>query len=229
MALIFHAKFNETSGTPIDSTGNHVLAIVGSPTQGLAAMAPGGGKSISLTHNDRVNLTPTLDRPASSDFTFTCWYRPDSTVSALTYILGGVGSLDGFGMFRTGASSVEIRLSNARVEITSGPTFVVGADHFVAATRDGTTGAGLIYVDGVEYSAVGTSTKNWEIAFIGGRTASANDCNCSLDDLRVYDEKLSHQQILAIKNGGSLGRSLGQSVGMPIGRTVVQHEESSKG
>ena len=84
------------------------------------------------------------------------------------------------------------------VTVASSANINNGAWRHVAATRDNTTGAMRVYVDGVlSGSGTGpTGSRSWPTSLrIGGLLPGANYLNGVIDDVRLYDRVLSAAEI----------------------------------
>jgi hypothetical protein len=98
-----------------------------------------------------------------------------------------------------------------------------GAWHHVAATRDNTTGAMAVYVDGVlRGSGTGpTGSRNWPAGLrIGCLQTGNNFLHGTLDDVRLYDRVLTGSEIAAFVNTPPVLESISDST-VNVGQTVA--------
>ena len=217
MALLIHVPFN--TATAIDATGNYTLSEDStSPDYQQTAVAPWGGSSCNLRANDRLKLDTELvvgdastvsgGTASSFDMTAMAWVHCIDSDHP-SYICGGGSGGDGMAILRdatAGDDVVEARFGGDLI-FGRADAPAEGANHHIAITRLGSSGAVSIYVDGVEVPeyAYGdldptTSEKDWKLLYIGGRTDTASDFEGRIQDFRVYDEVLPLSTIKRIKD-----------------------------
>ena len=152
----------------------------------------------------------TIPRSVTTDFTVTMWVKTtDNAAWNGAQWWNGKGLVDGEvggggadwgtalvdGKFVLGVGS-----TGGDVTLASSVNINDGAWHHLAATRNNTTGAMAVYVDGVlRGSGTGpTGARTFPPALrIGGRQTGGNFLAGSLDDVRLYDRVLGADEIAA--------------------------------
>ncbi len=213
--LLMHLDENPATDTSAiaDSSGNSNNGVL-TTNDGAANKSVGGqfDQAISFDGTDDYILIP---RPITDDFTISFWFSSTQVVGGSTTqwwqgrgLVDGevVGNFDDFGVSLGSGGRVHFGVGfGPDVTITSpGATPLNdGQWHHVAATRDGTTGAMILYVDGVQASSGAGSTNS--------RTASPNlrigslqsgvagrFFNGLIDEVTVFDRTLSAGEVVAL-------------------------------
>ena len=198
---VAHWTFDEGAGIiAADSANDHDAAVVG------AAWVPGHyGKALAFTrdlltvpHNDALSLAKAL--------TISAWIRPSAVaVGFHTFINKGCAPAAVNYFVSIYADEVDFGFYNAGWYdfYTTGVDLKRNIWYHIAVSYDITTGAILIYVDGVQrYSAIApiaplTNKRNVDI----GNTCLGEDFAGTLDDLQVFDVVLTADQIINVMNG----------------------------
>ena len=147
--------------------------------------------------------------PASvaNDFTIAYWVKTTATGGAGQW-WNGLGLVDGempgaasdFGTSLVG-NKAAFGVGNPDTTITSSTAINDGQWHHVAATRNNTTGAMKLYVDGIlQASANGpTGTRAAPTGFrLGGIQSGGGFFPGTLDDVRIYNYTLNASQVAAL-------------------------------
>lgn len=194
-------------GNAQDSSGNSfhgtatALTYVAGKIGAQAAQFNGSGASV------------TIPPSVTDDFTVTMWVRTTDTAgTAGAQWWDGKGLVDG--EIGGGGADWGTSIVNGKfvlgVGSTSGDTSIAssvnindGTWHHLAATRNNTTGAMQVHVDGVPSgSGTGpTGSRTWPTSLrIGGLQPGYNDHNGAMDDVRLYDRILTTNEIAALIN-----------------------------
>ncbi|MDX1697877.1 MAG: LamG domain-containing protein, partial [Thiohalobacterales bacterium] len=207
---IAHWTFDESSGpTAFDSVGGNDATLYGdaSWTTGTingAVDFDGSGDSVRTDNN----FTP----PPVGTVTF--WMRVSGSPASHQRILGlddtweirhvTTGTADGipYGLvFDLGVTGVNTEF------VTTTTIDAPGKWYHIAASYDTTSDAYAVYVDGVLQksgtypSALTVPAAN--LLSMGTRTGSSNYYDGMLDDVRIYDQFLSAEEIAELASGGS--------------------------
>lgn len=194
----FEGNALDTSGSGNDGTPTSVTYVTGK-VGSQAAQFNGTSSYVAIP------------RSIQDDFTVTMWVRTTDTAgSAGAQWWSGKGLVDGEvagggadwgtsvvnGKFALGVGS-----ATGDTTIASSVNINDGAWHHLAATRNNTTGAMAVYVDGVQAgSGTGpTGSRIWPPNLrIGSLQTANNFLNGTLDDVRLYDRILSSNEIAAL-------------------------------
>ena len=154
--------------------------------------------------------------PDSGDYTISIWVKADSSnVGARTLISQSdtSGSPFYFG-FNSGSDlSGKIKMNQDWKSLESSPFYLDNKWHLYTIVNDGTIGdssiiidTSLFYVDGVEISTVMGEGKSYPIDeqfFIGTMWDSSGEFfSGAIDDISIWDRKLSSKEISSIYNSG---------------------------
>lgn len=194
----FEGNALDTSGSGNDGTPN-ALSYVTGKVGSQAAQFNGTSSYVSIP------------RSVQDDFTVAMWVKTTDTAgSAGAQWWSGKGLVDGEvggggadwgtaivnGKFVLGVGSV-----GSDTTIASSVNINDGTWHHVAATRDNTSGAMMVYVDGVlRGSGTGpTGSRTFPASLrIGSLQTGNNFLNGTLDDVRLYDRILSATEIAGL-------------------------------
>jgi len=215
--LIHHWNVEgDTAGTLTDSVGGIDLTYIDPDEGSLSAFAaaPGAGSSqgfTTVTGGDATSPNPD-DLFMASSFSMALWtQRLEATGSAQPMLLGVIEDQDGFNhnyLIRSNPVG-DILLfftrddSGTTISLTSSAGLDDFGWHHVAATFDwsgtaGTAATAKIFVDGVETGTVTEAVWNgWDAAVQtqGGIGQEGFTPVANYDDLRIYDNVLSSQEI----------------------------------
>ena len=154
--------------------------------------------------------------PDSGDYTISIWVKADSSnVGARTLISQSdtSGSPFYFG-FNSGSDlSGKIKMNQDWKSLESSPFYLDNKWHLYTIVNDGTIGdssiiidTSLFYIDGVEISTVMGEGKSYPIDerfFIGTMWDSSGEFfSGAIDDISIWDRKLSSKEISSIYNSG---------------------------
>jgi len=154
--------------------------------------------------------------PDSGDYTISIWVKADSSnVGARTLISQSdtSGSPFYFGSNSGSDLSGKIKMNQDWKSLESSPFYLDNKWHLYTIVNDGTIGdssiiidTSLFYVDGVEISTVMGEGKSYPIDerfFIGTMWDSSGEFfSGAMDDISIWDRKLSSKEISSIYNSG---------------------------
>ena len=154
--------------------------------------------------------------PDSGDYTISIWVKADSSnVGARTLISQSdtSGSPFYFGSNSGSDVSGKIKMNQDWKSLESSPFYLDNKWHLYTIVNDGTIGdssiiidTSLFYVDGVEISTVMGEGKSYPIDerfFIGTMWDSSGEFfSGAIDDISIWDRKLSSKEISSIYNSG---------------------------
>ncbi len=154
--------------------------------------------------------------PDSGDYTISIWVKADSSnVGARTLISQSdtSGSPFYFGSNSGSDLSGKIKMNQDWKSLESSPFYLDNKWHLYTIVNDGTIGdssiiidTSLFYVDGVEISTVMGDGKSYPIDerfFIGTMWDSSGEFfSGAIDDISIWDRKLSSKEISSIYNSG---------------------------
>jgi uncharacterized repeat protein (TIGR03806 family) len=194
----FEGNALDTSGSGHHGTPNNVSYVAGKEGA-QAAQFNGTGSYVSIP------------RSIQDDFTVAMWVKTTDTAGAAgAQWWSGKGLVDG--EVNGGGADWGTAIVNGKfvlgVGSTGGDTTLAssgnindGTWHHVAATRDNTSGAMTVYVDGVlRGSGTGpTGSRTFPLSLrIGSLQTANNFLNGTLDDVRLYDRVLTAAEIAAL-------------------------------
>jgi hypothetical protein len=168
-------------------------------------LAGHSGLAVNL---DGINQSVQLPRSIQDSFTIAFWLRTTTTGAAGTQWWQGKGLVDGevanvandFGVSLVG-THVAFGIGNPDTTIQSTSNVNDGAWHHVAVTRNATSGAMVLYVDGAQQAtATGpTGTRNAPaILRVGGLQTSLNFFAGQIDEVRLFSVALTAAQVAAL-------------------------------
>lgn len=217
--LQLHIPFDEGSGNEIRSEGT--LATTVKPV-GKVNWAPGGqfGKSAKLSKGNTFTVAKAGDFQATDSFTCATWVKTKRSASvAILAKMDVAKNYRGWDLWQQGRS-VGIHIidqwsGNAMKIVTEAAVLSLNKWTHVAVTYDGSAkpeGVRL-YVNGKQMSTrietntlkPGANIRNDEPLKIGQRSNSAVFEDGSVQDVRLYDRKLSASDISQIAAGTSVG------------------------
>ena len=154
--------------------------------------------------------------PDSGDYTISIWVKADSSnVGARTLISQSdtSGSPFYFGSNSGSDLSGKIKMNQDWKSLESSPFYIDNKWHLYTIVNDGTIGdsstiidTSLFYIDGVKISTVMGEGKSYPIDekfFIGTMWDSSGEFfSGALDDISIWDRKLSSKEISSIYNSG---------------------------
>ena len=154
--------------------------------------------------------------PDSGDYTISIWVKADSSnVGARTLISQSdtSGSPFYFGSNSGSDLSGKIKMNQDWKSLESSPFYLDNKWHLYTIVNDGTIGdsstvidTSLFYIDGVEISTVMGDGKSYPVDerfFIGTMWDSSGEFfSGAIDDISIWDRKLSSKEISSIYNSG---------------------------
>jgi|GEM_PF-682760 len=197
----FEGNAQDTSGNGFDGAATALTYTTGK-VGALAAQFNGSSSNVSIP------------RSITDDFTVAMWVKTTDTAgSAGGQWWSGKGLVDGEvlgGAADWGTSIVNgqfvlgVGSSSGDVTVASAVNINDGAWHHVAATRNNTSGAMQVYVDGILRGSgtgpTGSRTAPPNLS-IGSIQVGLNFLNGTLDDVRLYDRVLSSSDVALLAAG----------------------------
>jgi hypothetical protein len=194
-AYSFENSANDGSGNGFNGT------LVNGPT----FVAGHTGLAVNLNGTNQYVEIP---RSIQDSFTISLWVKTTATGAAGTQWWQGLGLLDGevanvandFGVSLVG-SHVAFGVGNPDTTIQSTTSVNDGAWHHVAVTRNATTGALVLYIDGAQQAtATGpTGTRSAPAKLrIGSLQTNLNFFGGQIDEVRLFNVALSAAQVIGL-------------------------------
>lgn len=198
--LVAHYKLNgdatDSSGAENDGTANSVTYVAGKIRQ--AGSFDGANSYINVP--DSADLMPTA-------FTISVWVNPTDYLSQYTRVLekGGYLNGGGYGLEFNDSGSHKMHLTIwdnlTAVVLATTSDIPTGALTHIVATFDGATAK--VYVNGgYEAKVSAVMTSNTFPLKIGGRGVAQDNFKGIIDDLRIYNQVLTPDEITKIYNIG---------------------------
>ncbi len=216
--LVAHWAFDEGSGTTaIDSSGNNNTGtLTDSPTYTTGQV---GSNALDFTSDfDRVVVADDASLSfGSGDFSVGFWFN--STFSgSVARLVGDMDGGDGYIFYTLGSGDVSFQVtSGGNSVVLSSNGLFDGTWHYIAGTRSGSDFS--LYVD----NQLADSTTNGLIGNIdnsntlriGASSASTNDYDGLIDEVRIYNRSLTSTDVteLFVDGGGGGGGEKGNTVG----------------
>ncbi|MES2657415.1 MAG: LamG-like jellyroll fold domain-containing protein [Verrucomicrobiota bacterium] len=203
--LVAEYKFENTvrdnSSRNFHGIGTGGISYSAGRVDSLAATFNGSSGSIEI---------PTC---IEKDFSIACWVKTTATGGSGQWY-NGMGLVDAdvggvktdFGLALVG-TKIGFGVGNPETTLLSGSSVNDGNWHHVVATRDNTTGALKIYIDGVLNASGSGATgarsapNSMRVGSIGGTTGFYNG---SLDEVRLYNMVLGPAEISKLANVGNM-------------------------
>ncbi len=216
---------DETNGTVAsDATGNGNNGIVAGATWSA------NGKIHGCLNFNGTNNFVQIANPIGNDFSISFWVRTTQSGGSGQWWQGR-GLVDGFvaaggNDFGTALSGGQFAFGtgNPDTTVTSATAINDGVWHQCVATRQQSTGALAVYVDGL-LSATGTGGTNALTAASALRFAAlrtgTNFFNGSLDDVRIYNRALGSNEVQALFWNGAAVASAPTNVTASAGNNQV--------
>jgi CSLREA domain-containing protein len=192
-------RFEEDTGTMVakDSAGSNDGMYHGDPLLGAAGAPSAEGTAATF---DGIDDYVTIPASITEDFSFSFWVKTSQHISYYVALLRQDAGADSIG-FVLFLSNGRPALLVGSTQIASGVTINDGNWHHLAVTRDATTGARAIYVDGVvrdgesatkgPLGALGTS----EEIYVGGSPDGSIRFEGMMDELLVFDQVLAATEV----------------------------------
>ena len=232
--LVARYDFEQTNSPGTDSSGNGNNANCGSGNGGtddtfttnsaVGSYARQYFGNTSICFPPNAPAFPNLSNAYRGSFSLSAWVKTTASVNAdfaNAYfgapILFEYSSNTNSAIFSITGSKAAFTIGNPNgTDTTLHSTTSVndGAYHFIAVTRNQTSGLMNVYVDG-NLEATGASTAGPVIVTAGIDLAGGNNGNFNglLDDVRIYSSELSADDV-AILSGNTAG-SLGTALNSP--------------
>lgn len=217
--LVGYWKFDEGTGTTAaDSSGSgNTLSFPGG--SGNPTWSASGKLSNALLFdgvNDRVFRTSPNSFPGAGSYTVATWFKPTANISSGfkriintmgtggDWATGNINLLIGDGVLACYFPSD----NGGDEDVTSSPsTWTAGTWYHAACTFNSATETFTLYVNGAQVdqnTGVGVPDDPGGQLFLGaGDFGSAERCNCTLDDSRIYNRALSGAEVSDLYNGGA--------------------------
>ncbi len=209
-----HWKLDETSGiTAVDSEGGHDGMLINGPVWTLGQIDGALGFD---GNNDHVLVpdAPSLD--IGTNITLSAWVKPAKTDTQYVIRKAQYSSTDGYELSLSSTGKSFFRLNQAssgdtyRIDSTSlYPNDGVSWMH-IAGTYDGAVLR--LYINGVEEASlnaiVGIGTNATDLS-IGAQADGSGVIEGAIDDVKLFRDALSAEEVAALASGGSGGGAPG--------------------
>lgn len=207
--LVAHWRFDETSGTLVsDSSGNNITGSLGSG----AALLPSGGKMngallLDGGNGGRVTTGDPAPLKITGPLTIASWvYLTAHNGIETIFSRYGSGSDRGYQLIVTSAGKAELAVAyTPTTDANAIGNSVLALNtwyHLTGVYEPGVSAR--IYVNGVLEGTRTTIPNSIRLSAaapaIGQIGGGWNECNCRLDDLRVYTRALTVAEIQALAN-----------------------------
>jgi hypothetical protein len=192
-------RFEEVTETLVaeDSAGSNDGMYHGDPLLGAAGAPRAEGTAATFDGiDDYVTIPPSI----TEDFSFSLWVKTSQHISGPVEILRQVAGADSIG-FALYMSNGRPALLVGSTQIASNVTINDGNWHHLAVTRDATTGARAIFVDGVvrdgesatrgPLGVLGTP----EEIYVGGSPDGWIRFEGTMDELLLFDQVLAATEV----------------------------------
>lgn len=201
--LIGYWKLDETSGNPVDSSGNaQTLTNANTTAYAIGKFANGADLERSSTNYFYVADNATLS--VTGNLTLAAWIKPESVTAATTFTILGKwdGANESYRLTQFG-DEISLAIDASSFSVTSpASNLATGNWYHVAGTFDPGSRRMAVYINGdlVAESVAGPTSigDTTEVFQLGGanHTASGTDLyDGVIDDARVYNRTLSKQDI----------------------------------
>ena len=199
-------RLDEPSGTnAVDQMGTFDGTYQDTPTFGQDGVMNDGSGSTSVAFtggNDRMlgSDWAAFQFSGFAPFTLEAWFNTNTVAGGSAIIIHKQvnSSGNGWELIRSGSTVFCNRVGTAQTTNVSGGTVVVGTDHYVVSTYDGTTHR--IYLDSVEVdtdnSVVSMNTSTVEVAIGDDQEGSGAEFNGTIDEVAIYDRALTPAEIV---------------------------------
>jgi hypothetical protein len=218
-------KFDEGTGTsPADSSGSgNTLGFPGG--SGNPSWTTSGKISNALIFdgNDTVFRTSPNNFPTTGDYTVATWFKPTTNFDAGNNLKRLVNTMGTGGNWSTGGINLLIGSDfgaelacyfvndgggDSQVDSSvSYTSWTAGIWYHAACAFDSSTETFTLYVNGVQVdqdTGVGIPDDPGGQFFVAaGDFGNAEGCDCTLDDVRIYNRALSGPEMSALYNGGA--------------------------
>lgn len=232
--LVGYWKLDETSGNPVDSSGNgHTLTNVNTTAFGIGKFANGADVERSSTNYFHVADNATLS--ITGNLTLAAWIKPESVTAATTFTILGKwdGANESYRLIQYG-DEIALYVDSSSYSVTSpSSNLVAGTWYHVAGTFDPATRRMAVYVNGavVAESTAGPTSigDSGEVFQLGGanHTSSGTDLyDGVIDEARVYNRTVSRQEI---ENLYQFGPSPVGSWNLNDGSGTTAYDQSTNG
>lgn len=202
---IAHWRFDENTGTTAVDSSN---GLNGTLVNGAAWNTGQLNAAVDLDGSDDYVSVPNTSRLSlSGQVTITAWIRPDIQTGTRTILIKGNYFLLKQTNYHLRAVGTEIVFGHSnlvdRTVSTTGANIASGRWHHVAVTSDLGTGATTIYINGVQRGAgvLGGSPVMNSDATLVGSTGFSERWDGRIDDLRIYGQFLTTDQIANVMSG----------------------------
>ncbi|MEK6674330.1 MAG: LamG-like jellyroll fold domain-containing protein [Planctomycetota bacterium] len=191
-------KFNENTGTTATDSENGLVATLISGAT-WATGQTGSALSLDAT-DDYANVPHDARLSLTSQFTITAWIRKTSVSGFDNIVVKGnlVSSATNFHL-RTNGDEISFGFANGSYKYitTTSANLLRNNWYHIAGTFDAATGTLAIYVNGVlsrSGTVIGAPLANSDSVTIG-KTSLGDYFDGRIDDLRIYDEVLTVEQL----------------------------------
>jgi hypothetical protein len=209
-----HWKLDEASGTTaVDSEGGHDGTLINGPVWTLGQIDGALGFD---GNNDHVVVADAPSLDISNKITLSAWVKPGKTDTQYVIRKAQYSSTDGYELSLSSTGKSFFRLNQAssgdtyRIDSTSlYPNDGVSWMH-IAGTYDGAVLR--LYINGVEEASlnaiVGIGTNATDLS-IGAQADGSGVIEGAIDDVKLFQDALTAEEVAALASGGSGGGAPG--------------------
>lgn len=208
--LVSYWDLNEGTGSNADdSVANNDGTLIGSPQWvtygklGNAINFTGGGDYVNVTTATGLNLT---------NFTVAVWVNVTDFGGAGQWIVSkanGDGSIRNFEIYTDSGSTIYVGFDNSSLTQENIPSTVLVPNkwYFIVEAYDTSTRNLSIYVNGLvnnsKIAAAYPDTTSWYPVTFGKRTDNAGAFSGLIDEIGIWNRRLTASEILDLYNSGS--------------------------
>lgn len=195
------ADFRIADSTPIGGSDDAFLE--GAPNLEIAGPTPALGSAIEFDGIDDRIIT---NQTELDDFSISMWVKPNSTGAFGTDWFEGDSLIDNFGDDGFGLSILGVNFAfgvgsksdpSQNATIRSDSIAVDGKWHHLVATRDGSTGRMIMYIDGTIHRFLDgpLGPRSTRGLTLGNRLGTAAFYRGGMDEVAIFDKVLTASQV----------------------------------
>jgi hypothetical protein len=192
-------KFDETSGATANDDPSTGVNNFGTLYNAGATWTTAGKVNGALDLNGSTGYAklPHLVNPAVQTFSAAAWVKQRANSGTVQQILVQEGATGRIWLDRKGNGTLETNIGN--ISTVSAGTIPIGAWTHVAVTYDGTTVR--LYLNGQpDGSRLVTAEASTSGMIVGASKALGEKWNGQIDNLRIYDRRLTAANVLDLYN-----------------------------
>ncbi len=210
--LVGYWTLNEGAGTvALDSSGSNATGTWGGSTPYYST--PGNNQTYAGNFNGSNDYV-SLPRLIQDDFTMTAWFKTTTVgggsgqwYNGRQIVSGEVcGVVNDFGTSINSSGQIMFGIGNPDTTITGSTNFADGNWHFMAATRQKSTGNIILYVDGA-VQATGTVGNTGSLTSPPNIDIATDPCGGNyfsglIEGVRMYNRALSLSEVQTLYSAG---------------------------